>query len=161
MLSLRPVLRDHVLPLIGLKVRADQEDLVSSNAKTLAEAAYETGSYVWGLWDGEALVGLMAMIHPGEYPRDDYQLPQPPDNSAAAAYLWRLMIGSDFQGKGYGAAALAAAFAQTRTWGYTQVTAHVSDAPHSNLGFYERFGFVSTGVIDDGELVICADVPDL
>ncbi len=44
MLERRPVLRAHVLPLIGLTVRADQADLVSSNAKTLAEAAYETGS---------------------------------------------------------------------------------------------------------------------
>ena len=49
MLERRPVLRTHVLPVIGLVVRSDQLDLVSSNAKTLAEAAYETGSDVWGL----------------------------------------------------------------------------------------------------------------
>jgi diamine N-acetyltransferase len=134
----RPVLREHVLPLIGLKVRPDQADLVSSNAKTLAEAAYETGSTVWGLWDQDVLVGLMAMIHPGEYPWDDYSFHQP-GADRTAAYLWRLMVGAEFQGRGYGGA-------------------HVSDAPHSNLPFYERFGFRNTGVIEDGELVIVLDL---
>jgi diamine N-acetyltransferase len=149
----RPVLRDHVRPLIGLKVRPDQEDLVSSNAKTLAEAAYETGSHVWGLWDGTVLVGLMAMIHPGEYPWDAYSFPQP-DEDRTAAYLWRLMIGAEFQGRGHGRAALTEAVIQARAWGCSRLTAHVSDAPHSNLPFYERFGFRNTGRIEDGELVI-------
>jgi diamine N-acetyltransferase len=153
----RPVLREHVLPLIGLKVRPDQMDLVSSNAKTVAEAAYETGSHVWGLWDGEVLVGLMAMIHPGEYPWDDYSFHQP-GADRTAAYLWRLMVGAEFQGRGYGGAALAEAVAQAREWGCTRLTAHVSDAPHSNLPFYERFGFRKTGVIEDGELVIVLDL---
>ncbi len=157
MLTRRPVLRDHVLPLIGLTVRADQADLVSSNAKTLAQAAYETGSYVWGLWDGDTLVGLMAMIHPGEYPWDSHTAPEP-DADRTAAYLWRLMIGAEFQGNGYGAAALAEAFTQTRAWGCARLTAHVADETHSNLGFYERFGFRKTGKVEDGELVIAIDL---
>ena len=157
MLSRRPVLREHVLPLIGLVVRPDQVDLVSSNSKTLAQAAYETGSYVWGLWDEETLVGLMAMIHPGEYPWDAYQAHEPGDNGRCV-YLWRLMIGADFQGKGYGSAALAQAFAQTKAWGYARLTAHVSDVAHSNLGFYQSHGFQSTGIVEDGELVIAINL---
>ena len=157
MLTRRPVLRAHMLPLIRLVVRADQADLVSSNAKTLAEAAYEPGSYVWGLWDQETLVGLMAMINPAEGHIQGDPLRQQPDD-ANAAYLWRLMIGADFQGRGYGAAALTMACAQSRDWGFSRLTAHVSYAPHSNLPFYERHGFVSTGVIEDDELIIAADV---
>ena len=158
MLVRRLVLRDHVPPLIRLIVRPDQQDLVSSNAKTLAEAAYEAGSHVWGLWDGDVLVGLMAMIHPGEYPWQDYLARQPSDD-ATAAYLWRLMVGANFQGKGYGAAALAMAFDQTLTWGLSRLTAHVSDAPHSNLPFYERHGFRKTGERDGAEVVIAIDLP--
>ena len=157
MLARHPVLREHVRPLIQMKVRPDQEDLVSTNAKTLAQAAYETGSYVWGLWDGETLVGLIAMIHPGEYPWDDRAVPEPA-NDMSAAYLWHLMIGAEFQGNGYGGAALAEALAQTRAWGCPRLTAHVAVAPHSNLAFYERFGFRSTGKIEDGELVIAIDL---
>jgi diamine N-acetyltransferase len=157
MLERRPVLRAHVLPLIGLTVRADQLDLVSSNAKTLAEAAYETGSVVWGLWDDTALVGLMAMINPAKHPFQDYPFTDPRDGTPAA-YLWRLMVGADFQGRGYGAAALAMAFDQARSWQYSRLIAHVSDAPHSNLPFYQRYGFERTPLIEDGELVIAAQV---
>jgi diamine N-acetyltransferase len=157
MLERRPVLRAHVLPLIGLTVRPDQLDLVSSNAKTLAEAAYETGSVVWGLWDDTALVGLMAMINSAEHPFQDYPFNDPRDGTPAA-YLWRLMIGADFQGKGYGGAALTMAFDQARAWGYIRMMAHVSDAPHSNLPFYQRYGFELTGLIEDDELVIAAPV---
>ena len=158
MLVRKLVLRDHVMPLIKLSVRPDQQDLVSSNAKTLAQAAHEAGSYVWGLWDGDALVGLMAMIHPGEYPWRDYVSRQPTKDESAA-YLWRLMVGADFQGKGYGTAALAMAFDQTRAWGLTRLTAHVSDAAHSNLPFYQRLGFRKTGEIEDDEVVIAVDLP--
>jgi diamine N-acetyltransferase len=157
MLVRRPVLREHVRPLIRIKVRPDQDNLVSNNAITLAQAAYETGAYVWGLWDDDTLIGLMAMIHPGEYPWGEVMPPEPCDDTTAA-YLWRLLIGAEFQGKGYGSAALSEAFAQTRAWGCTRLTAHVSDTPHSNLGFYERFGFRKTGVVEDGEVVIAVDI---
>jgi diamine N-acetyltransferase len=157
MLVRRPVLREDVLPLIRLSVRPDQMDLVSNNAKTLAQAAYEPGSYVWGLWDDDTLVGLMAMIRPGEYPSADDPLRQQPDDRTAA-YLWRLMIAAEFQGKGYGAAALAEAVAETRAWGCSRLTAHVANAAHSNLAFYEQFGFRKTGEIEDDELVIVIDV---
>jgi diamine N-acetyltransferase len=157
MLERRAVLRAHVLPLIGLTVRPDQHDLVSNNAKTLAEAAYETGSSVWGLWVGDAPVGLIAMIHPAECPFTDYALADPRDGTPAA-YLWRLMVAADQQGKGYGAAALQMAFETARTWGYDRIFAHVSHAPHSNLPFYQHYGFESTGVVEDDELVIVARV---
>lgn len=153
----RPVLRAHVRPLLALKVRPDQQDLVSDNARTLAQVAYEQGSYVWGLWEGETPVGLMAMIHPGEYPWDSYDQPQP-DEDRTAAYLWRLMIGAEFQGRGHGGAALSQAIVQARAWGCPRLTAHVADKPHSNFGFYQRCGFRTTGRIDDGEALITLDV---
>ena len=59
MLERRAVTRDTVRTLVGLKVRADQQDLVSANSVTLAQTPYEPGSVVWGLWDGETPVGLM------------------------------------------------------------------------------------------------------
>jgi diamine N-acetyltransferase len=157
MLVRRPVLREHIVPLIGLTVRADQAGLVSSNVKTLAQAAYEPGAYVWGLWYEAVPVGLMAMIHPGEAHKADDPLRQQPDDPTAA-YLWRLMIGADFQGSGYGSAALAMAFFQARDWGFSRLTAHVADTPHSNLGFYKRFGFRDTGLIEYDERVIIADI---
>jgi diamine N-acetyltransferase len=148
----RPVTRDTFRTLMALSVHPDQRDLVSSNMKTFAEAPFETGAHVWGLWDRETPVGLMAMVDPREYAHfqdgDDRE----------AAYLWRLMIAEGFQGRGYGAAAIAIALQVARDWGCPRLTSSVVDVPHSNLGFYERLGFRWTGRYEEGEKVIMRQV---
>lgn len=155
MLEKRAVTRETLWPLIRLEVRPDQRDLVSSNMKTFAEAPFETGAYVWGLWEGDEPVGLMAMVHPGEY-----QHYQPDDGiDREAAYLWRLMIAAPFQGRGYGRQAIAMVTQVARDWGCPRITASVADVPHSNMGFYERLGFRWTGGYEEGEKVISMDVP--
>ena len=155
MLEKRVVIRDHLWPLINLCVRPDQRDLVSSNMKTFAEAPFETGSCVWGLWVGTVPVGLMAMVHPRECPFHKE------GDDCNAAYLWRLMIAADHQGQGHGRVAIGMALAVARNWGCLRLTASVSDVAHSNMGFYERLGFRWTGRFDDGERVITRDVGDL
>jgi diamine N-acetyltransferase len=151
-LALRPITRDTLRPLFRLKVRDDQQGLVAPNEITLAQAPYETGSYVWGLWDGETAVGLMAMVHPAEYPWHE------PGDDREAAYLWRLLIGADHQGRGYGRAAIGLAVGVARGWGTPRLTLSVVDAPHSNIGFYERLEFRRTGHLMDGEIVMGMDV---
>ena len=64
-LERRRVEKDHLRALFRLKVAEDQAGLVAPNEITLAQAAYEPGGYVWGLWEGDIAVGLLAMIHPG------------------------------------------------------------------------------------------------
>jgi diamine N-acetyltransferase len=151
-LEARAVTRETLWPLIGLAVRDDQRDLVSSNMKTFAEAPYEPGAMVRGLWDGEVPVGLMAMVDP-----DGVRL-HGPFIKAGAAYLWRLMIAADRQGRGYGAQALGLAIAAARGWGAGHLVTGVNDAPHGNRGFYERHGFRSTGVVEDGDLLLVMDL---
>jgi diamine N-acetyltransferase len=152
-LAARPVTRDHLRTLFRLKVRPDQDGLVAPNEFTLAQASYETGSRVWGLWDGDTAVGLMAMVHPGEYPWHE------PGDDRLAAYLWRLIIGADHQGRGHGRAALDLAIGVARDWACPRLTLSVVDAPHSNIGFYEHCGFRRTGHIIDGEIVMARDIP--
>jgi diamine N-acetyltransferase len=154
-LERRDVTRETLWPLIRLEVRPDQRDLVSSNMKTFAEAPYETGSRVWGLWDGDVPVGLMAMVNPGEYPWHR------PEDDREAAYLWRLMVAAPFQGRGYGRQAIALAVGVARDWGCPRITAGVADVPHGNMGFYERLGFRWTGRYEEGEKVIVKDLPPL
>ena len=154
MLEKRAVTRDHLWPLIGLSVRHDQQDLVSSNMKTFAEAPFEPGSRVWGLWVDATPVGLMAMVDPREYPFFNEE------DDREAAYLWRLMFAVGHQGKGYGRAAIAMALAVARDWGCPRLTSGVADVPHSNMGFYERLGFRWTGRFEQGEKVITRDVSE-
>jgi diamine N-acetyltransferase len=151
-LERRAVLRDHVLPLIRLKVGEAQDGLVAENAKTLAQAAYETGSHVWGLWAGEEPVGLMAMIDPRAYPWIDE------GDDPGAAYLWRLMVDARHQGKGHGRAAIAEAVAVARGWGLPRLGASVVDRPGGAMGFYEAIGFRRTGRLVAGEAEIVMNV---
>ena len=146
-LERREVSRDHLRALFDLKVRKDQAGLVAPNEITLAQAAYEgKGAYVWGLWADGIAIGLIAMIHPREY--QDLEEDDDPD----AAYIWRLMIGADHQGKGFGHAALDIAAQQARDWGLPKVALTVVDSPNGAIPFYERAGFRKTGRIVDGEV---------
>ena len=144
--------RDHLRALFRLDVHPAQCKLVAPNSNTLAQAAYETGSEVWGLWDGDNPVGLLAMIDPTRHlwpeEGDDLQ----------AAYIWRLMIDKTQQGKGYGRAATELAIAQTRVWALPRVSVTVvENNPASALPFYENQGFVKTGRIIDGETELMRD----
>jgi len=153
-LTKRPVHRDHLFELIALEVRPDQRDLVTANLFTFAEAAYEPGSAVWGLWVGPVPVGLMAMIDfrgtPDPYSEVD------PD----AAYLWRLMITAEHQGKGHGSAALVLAAGVAQEWGFARMMAGVMDAAHSNLPFYLRHGFRATDRVAQGDRMITLDLAE-
>lgn len=151
MLERRTITRDSLDALLRLDVRDDQRGLVASNAVTLAEAPFEPGSQVWGLWDGDRAVGLMAMVHPDLYPYHE------PGDDRQAAYLWRLMIDRDQQGRGHGRAAIAEALQQTRDWGLPRLACSVANVAHSNLGFYLRQGFRDTGRIVEDERVLTID----
>jgi diamine N-acetyltransferase len=152
MLERREIHRDTIRQVIDLKVRPDQSDLVAPNVVTLAQTPYETGAQVWGLWDGDVPVGLMAMVHPDEFLWHDV------GDDREAAYLWRLMIGAEFQGRGYGRAAIAEAIAVARLWHLPRLASSVVNVAHSSMPFYEKLGFRNTGRIVEGELVITMDV---
>lgn len=143
-----PVQRAHLASLFALQVRPDQRDLVAPNVKTLAEAPYEPGSQVWGLWVGNRPVGLMAMI---DFRKDPNPLP---GDDPSAAYLWRLMIAAPDQGKGYGAMALDHAIQTAGSWGYDRLKLGVADVAHSNIAFYKRHGFTETGEVIDGDRML-------
>ncbi|GKY86467.1 GNAT family N-acetyltransferase [Sinisalibacter aestuarii] len=153
MLERREITRETLSPLLRLKVRPDQDHLVAPNAMTIAQAAYEQpGAYVWGLWTGDAAVGLVAMIHPLEYRHLE------PGDDPEGAYIWRLMIAAEHQGKGLGGAAIGECLAQARAWGLPRLATSVVDSSDSNIGFYERLGFRRTGAIVDGEIVLSREV---
>lgn len=152
MLDRRKVDRDTLWPLIRLSVAPGQRGLVTENLTTFAEAAYEPGACVWGLWHGDTPVGLLAMVTPeGVRAHGPFLDPD-------AAYLWRLMIDQAHQGAGYGRQALGLAVQSTREWGATRLVAGVADVSHSNRGFYEGHGFRDSGMVEGGDRLFVLDL---
>lgn len=151
MLEAREITRETLLPLLNLKVRPDQEHLVAPTAFTIAQHAYEPGSAVWGLWDGEKAIGLVAMLDPRAAILEKGDHPE-------AAYIWRLLIDAEAQGKGYGRAAIGHCIAQTRHWGLRLLATSVVNTDDGNLGFYQAMGFRRTGTLVDGEVYLLRDV---
>ncbi len=155
MIEARPIDRSNVNAILKLQVRDDQKHFVGSNAMTLAQAQFEPYSSVYGFWEGDVPVGLIAMIdlqpdHP-DFSEDD------PEN---AIYVWRLMIDKDHQGKGYGTQAMEFAFDWARKLGRTQLCLSVVPEDGSAIPFYERLGLRDTGRVDQGEAVFVGPVPD-
>ena len=151
MLFRRELDRSQLRALFALKVKPEQEDQVAPNAVTIAQAAYEPGGFVWGLWEGDKPVGLLAMIDPAENPDGG-------EEAADAAYVWRLMVAADFQGKGFGKNALAEALEVAGEWERPRVLLSAVEKDGGALGFYERFGFERTGVISHGEVEMSVPV---
>ena len=91
-LRLEQVTQQNVRAACQLRLRPGQEDLVAPVAWSLADA-YTLPDIAWPrlICDGDELVGfIMAAFDPGN--ADDLY----------HSYLWRLNIGADHQGRGYG-----------------------------------------------------------
>ena len=93
----------------------------------------------------------MAMVDPREGELEEGDDPE-------AAFLWRLMIGRDHQGRGHGAAALAEAAAQAREWSLPRVATSAVDRADSALPFYLRHGYQRTGRVVDDEIELVRDL---
>lgn len=144
--TLHTIVRDDVVPLIRLKVRLDQLSFIAPNAVTLAQAPYETGTYPLAVRAGDDLVGFCALIDNTEHEFLDEG--DDPD----ACFLWRFMIGQDFQGRGYGKTALQciADWAAARRLSRVVTTVVAQNTNARRL--YAASGFEETGRVWDGEI---------
>jgi diamine N-acetyltransferase len=142
-LRLEPVTQENVRAACKLKLRADQENLVAPVAWSLADA-YAARDIAWPrlIYDDDRLVGfIMAAFDPGN-PAELYH-----------SYLWRLNIGAEHQGSGYGRFAVESLCQEAVRRGQYRLA--VSYHPYANgpEGFYKRLGFRPTGEYNQGEVV--------
>jgi diamine N-acetyltransferase len=150
MIEFRKVAQDDLDAICALVVAPEQADLVTPNVMTMAQAQFEPGALVQAIWQDGMPVGLLAMKRPSAYPVEEDIIIR-----RDLAYVWRLMIGKDFQGRGLGYAALEEAKRRSIEWGYSGMSLTVSNQPHSAISFYEKYGFKLTGRKlwnDDNEL---------
>lgn len=148
-ITLRPVDDANREALRGLAVRPDQTHFVATVAKSYADAAAQPTSHptMWGTYAGDEPVGF-AMIEDGAEPTAEEPDPW-------RYTLWRLLVDARHQRRGYGIAALdlVVDYLASRPDATELITSAVPGAG-SPLPFYERYGFVQTGEVHEGEIVL-------
>lgn len=133
-----------------LTVTPEQSTYVASNAQSLEEAEETPNACprYWGLYAGEVPVGFVMISDNIPAERTEYLGPY---------FLWRLLIDTRYQRRGYGTAALdlVVQYLNGRPNADTLYSSHVPvDGPASPLDFYLRYGFVLTGDVHDDEPVL-------
>ena len=139
-IELRELDKSNYRDILKLKVADNQTGFVASNAVSLAQALFHPQAWYRGIYHGDTAVGFVMLELDMEKP--EY-------------YLWRYMIDEKFQGHGYGYEALEL------------VSEHVKSLPKSvefllsyvpkdgsPKGFYEKLGFIDTGEMEEGELIM-------
>ncbi len=139
--TLREITRETVRTITDLKVAAEQAGFVATNAESIAEAYFDRDvAWFRAVYADEVPVGFIMLE----------------DDAAKQEYfLWRFMIDARYQGHGYGRRALEllVEYVKTRPGAKALMTSCVP-GDGSPCPFYERLGFVPTGEVDEGEIVL-------
>ncbi|MEU7555694.1 GNAT family N-acetyltransferase [Streptomyces sp. NPDC044571] len=151
-LRLEPVTKANVDAVCAVRVRPDQEHLVSPVVKSLAEA-YVHGPTTWprAIVDGDEVVGfVMAFLDIAWAPEQD-----PTDIRSG---IWRLNISAAHQAKGYGRFAVQAVTAELRRRGADRAYVTWEPGPGTPEPFYLGLGFRLTGEFSGGQRVGVRDL---
>ena len=115
-----------------------QNTFVAPNAYSLAQALFSDTAWYRAVYAGKAPVGFMML--------DD-------DPDKHIYYLWRFMVAPPFQGRGFGAAAMAKLIDYVKTRpGAQELLLSYIDHERGPAEFSRTLGFNETGKIDEGEI---------
>lgn len=147
MVRLETVSENTFFPVVRLKVSPEQEKFVASNVMSLAQAwlHYDIAK-PFAILDDDMVVGFLML---------DY------DEWERTAGIWRMMIGHDFQKRGYGRAALSEALNMLRESGKFDLV-HLSFVTGNTAArdLYYALGFRETGEMDDDEIIMTLPLTD-
>ena len=144
--TLREITADTVRSVIRLEVAPDQKQFVAPNAVSLAQALFQSEAWYRAIYLDDEPVGFVMVF-------DESLRPEPP--AAPEIGLWRFMIDARYQGRGIGALALRQVIEHVVAKGLFS-SLSVSYVPGEGCpeAFYLGAGFVHTGEVDDGEIVL-------
>jgi diamine N-acetyltransferase len=138
--TLREVTAETVRAVCALEVRPEQRGYVAPNAVSIAQAHFEPKAWFRAVYADDTPVGF-AMLHE--------------DTEKQEYFLWRFMVAGEHQGRGYGRRALDLVVSRVREQpGAKELLSSYVPGEDGPGEFYRRYGFVETGEVDDGELVI-------
>jgi diamine N-acetyltransferase len=137
--------------VVAVRVRPDQEQFVASVERSFQHAEQYPDAKPWYravYADGEP-VGFV-MLSWNLIPKPGFRGPY---------FLWRLLVGAEHQGRGYGTAILDELVALLRADGATELITSYMPGEGSPEPFYRRYGFQPNGETDeDGEIILTLDL---
>ncbi|MFI5530618.1 GNAT family N-acetyltransferase [Kitasatospora sp. NPDC051853] len=145
-MSLAEITPDNLDSAIAVRVHPEQEHVVSSVVKSLAEAYVHPG-VAWPrlILDGDRVVGFLMAFLDIDWFGDG--------SGDIRSGLWRLNISAEAQGRGYGRFAVQEVAAEIRRRGGRRLFVTWHQGPSSPENFYLGLGFRPTGELSDGEIV--------
>jgi diamine N-acetyltransferase len=150
--SLREISDDNRAAVEALAVTEDQTNYVASVTQSLQDAEDYPDAKPWyrAVYADDEPVGFV-MISDGITVDDPTYV--------GPYYLWRLLVDSRFQGRGFGTAALdlIVEHVRTRPDARTLLVSHVV-GPTSPVTFYQRYGFRLTGEVHEDEPILELDL---
>lgn len=125
--------------------------MVSDNVHSIAEAHFSESAWFRAIYVDDTPVGFV-MTHTGSDYEDGIDCP--------GVFLWRFMIASPYQKKGYGRSALEKLILHLKAMGVPLLYTSCGQGEGSPEGFYRRLGFRPTGdhYGEEIELVLDLDV---
>lgn len=139
MVKLKEITKDNYEDVIKLKVAENQEDFVSSNVHSLAQAyVYNKTAFPFAIYTDDILVGFIMLGY--------YEI-------KCQYTLWKFMIDINYQKKGYGKKALQLAINYLiNTFSVKAVYTGVAFQNTTAKMLYSSLGFKETGEYDDFQL---------
>ena len=139
--TLREITKETLRQILDLNVAASQQGFVASNARSIAEAHFDP-DHAWfrAIYVDETPVGFVMLYLDREQP---------------VYFMWRLMVDEHQQKKGYARQAMHLVIDFVRTLpNATELFVSYVPGEGSPGAFYEKLGFVDTGNVHDGEIVM-------
>jgi diamine N-acetyltransferase len=144
--TLKRITRRNLDAVLKLKVKPQQENLVATNAKSIAQAHFYREAWYRAIYLDYTPIGFVLLVD--STIKYKHMKPKTP-----YLYLWRLMIDGKYQEKGYGREAVELIINHLKTRpNAKEVTLHHEQTQGNAGEFYERLRFKPTGKILHNEL---------
>jgi diamine N-acetyltransferase len=145
-ITLKRITRANVDAILALKVKPEQENLVASNAISIAQAHFNKSAWHRAIYLDNIPIGFVLLV-------DSSLKYKQLGRKITSLYIWRLMIDGKFQGKGYGEKSVELVIDHLKTRpNAKEVTLHHAQTEGNAGRFYDKLGFKLTGKMLEDEV---------
>ena len=143
MIELRDITRENFWDVVSLTVSEEQEDLVTSNAVSIAQARIQPECIPLAVYADDIPVGFVMYCIDAD--DDEY-------------WIYRLMIDEKHQGNGYGKEALNHLLDRIKAdKTHTKILLGVQPEGGASVHLYKEAGFRYTGAVFGKEHIMCLE----